>query len=62
MLFPDPVSVAVQLEGPACGRERGAPASADRIATEGARSRPAHEQLGLDIPVSVLARADEVIE
>src|SRR5271169_4451621 len=44
MPFPDPVHLAVQVEESACGRERGAPASADRIAAEGARSRPAHEQ------------------
>jgi hypothetical protein len=44
MAFPDPVHLAVQVEESACGRERGAPASAERIAAEGARSRPAHEQ------------------
>src|SRR5712692_8232840 len=31
MLFPDPDRLAVQAEEPACGRERGAPASADRL-------------------------------
>src|SRR5271165_7300805 len=55
MPFPDPVRLAVQVEEPACGRERGAPASADRVAAEGARSRPAHEQrpvvLGPPVPM-----------
>src|SRR5215207_2738649 len=55
MFFPDPVRLAVQVEEPACGRERGAPASADRIAAERARSRPAHEQrsvvLGAAVPM-----------
>jgi hypothetical protein len=55
MPFPDPVRLAVQVEESACGRERGAPASADRVAAEGARSRPAHEQrpvvLGPPVPM-----------
>src|SRR5271169_4247722 len=55
MAFPDPVHLAAQVEESACGRERGAPASADRIAAEGARSRPAHEQrpvvLGPPVPM-----------
>jgi hypothetical protein len=55
MAFPDPVHLAVQVEESAGGREGGAPASADRIAAEGARSRPAHEQrpvvLGPPVPM-----------
>jgi hypothetical protein len=43
LLVPDLVRLAVQVEQSTCGRERGAPTSADRAAAEGARSRPAHE-------------------
>src|SRR5437588_10822439 len=43
LLLPDPVRLAVQVEEPTCGTERGAPTSADHFAAEGARSRPSHE-------------------
>src|SRR5437764_3219726 len=41
--LPDPVRLAVQVEEPTCGRERGAPSSTDCAATEGAGSHPTHE-------------------
>src|SRR5438552_18015538 len=41
--LPDPVRLAVQVEEPTCGRERGAPSSTDCAAAQGARSRPAHK-------------------
>src|SRR5438552_14391209 len=41
--LPDPVRLAVQVEEPTCGRERGAPSSTDCAAAQGAGSRPAHK-------------------
>src|SRR5437660_3254150 len=41
--LPDPVRLAVQVEEPTWGRERGAPSSTDCAAAQGARSRPAHK-------------------
>src|SRR5207253_4379580 len=43
LLLPDPVRLAVQVEEPTWGRERGAPSSTDCAAAQGARSRPAHK-------------------
>src|SRR5947207_3984611 len=40
--LPDPVRLAVQVEEPTWGRERGAPSSTDCAAAQVARSRPAH--------------------
>src|SRR5438132_303830 len=44
LLLPDPVRLAVQVEEPTWGRERGAPTSADRGAAEDAWSCPPHER------------------
>src|SRR5947209_3879740 len=41
--LPDPVRLAVQVEEPTWGRERGAPSSTDCAAAQGAGSRPAHK-------------------
>jgi len=40
--LPGPVRLAIQVERPTCGRERGAPTSVDHIAAEGAWPRPAY--------------------
>src|SRR5207244_1835511 len=44
LLLPDPVRLAVQVEEPTGGRERGAPTSADRGAAEDAWSCSLHER------------------
>src|SRR5437588_2001141 len=44
LLLPDPVRLAVQVEEPTWGRERGAPTSADRGAAEDAWSCPPYER------------------
>src|SRR5437016_5855475 len=44
LLLPDPVRLAVQVEEPTRGRERGAPSSTDCAAAQGARSRPTHQR------------------
>src|SRR6266480_7634368 len=41
--LPDPVRLAVQVEEPTWGRERGAPSSTDCASAQGAGSRPAHK-------------------
>src|SRR5947209_8962641 len=41
--LPDPVRLAVQVEEPTWGRERGAPSSTDCAAAQGTGSRPAHK-------------------
>src|SRR5205807_2334614 len=62
--LPDPVRLAVQVEEPTWGRERGAPSSTDCAAAQGARSRPAHKwgSLVLGPAVSMVSIGAQGIE
>src|SRR6059058_4893882 len=53
LLLPDPVRLAVQVEEPTRGRERGAPTSADRGTAEDSWSCPPQERRSLVLSPAV---------